>query len=112
MAEFKQYFEEQVKALPEDHQEWLQELIEASNVITDRELFTDTNMLFQVEGVKWYEGYHIPDMFEKVYKYAPRLGLSAELLRIGEVYEDIQYDTIGEDCEYALSVTRNIEINL
>lgn len=112
MAEFKQYFEEQVKALSEDQQEWLQELINRSNQNTGRELFEDGCMVFNVGYMKWYEGFPIPDMVEKVYKNAPSFGLTAEFLRVGEEYEDITYNTVGENCEYVLTVTRVIDINL
>ena len=72
-------------------------------------MYTDWDEVYG-DNLKWYEGYPVVDLFEKIVDYARNLELSVEVVRIGEDTDDVEENYFGEpeSLDYRLSVTRSI----
>lgn len=81
-------------------------------------------MVFEEGNVKWYSDYEEVKAFnEAVENYLGLMHMGAEdgddppkfsyeFVRIGENYEDIETDYHGDHCEYMLSVSRSITVDV
>ena len=68
---------------------------------------------FFIEDVKWYESYEeIQDFTKMLYAIAEIPGFNYEFVRIGEDDNDIERQSEGNQCEYVISVSRSIEVEL
>jgi len=68
---------------------------------------------FKMEDVKWYEGYSdVQNFMLMLNAIGDMSGLNYEFIRIGEDADDIDEQYGGNNCEYILSVTRAIEVDL
>ncbi len=65
---------------------------------------------FEIESVKWYDGYPDVEQFGKFLSDIQELEYEYEIMRVGEEDTDIEYDSTG-DAQGYLSVSRTIEVN-
>ena len=69
-------------------------------------------MCFTIDGVKWYDSYDKIIAWEKDFlPKAEESGLSWELVRVGEESDDIVHEEGGEDVQYLIYTSTNIERN-
>lgn len=69
-------------------------------------------MCFSISDVKWYDSYDEIIAWEKDFiPKAADSGLSWELVRVGEESDDVSHESGGEDIQYLLYTTTNIERN-
>lgn len=66
---------------------------------------------FSIESVKWYDSYPDVARFSEFLEKIRDLDYEYEIVRVGEDYTDIEFDSTG-DSEGYLSVRREIEVNL
>ena len=70
-------------------------------------------LMFRFEDVKWYETYEDVIRFTTMLTEIEELGdYNFEFVRVGEDADDIETRHGGNDCEYILSVTRTIQVDL
>lgn len=74
----------------------------------DNNGFSEEGFRFHAEDIKWYDGYAHIEFFKEFFNEGDDSGASCEFIRIGEEYDDIETDYIGDDNEYRLAVTRLI----
>jgi hypothetical protein len=67
-------------------------------------------LVFEMQDVKWYEGYEDVQAFEAMLVEVTELGYCSEIMRVGEEIADIEHRTYGEDLQYVLNVERTITI--
>jgi hypothetical protein len=67
-------------------------------------------LVFEMQEVKWYEGYDDVKAFEAMLVEVAELGYCSEIMRVGEELEDIEHRTYGEGVQYILNVERTITI--
>lgn len=68
---------------------------------------------FAMKSVKWYDGHGEVQKFMKMLEDIVDIkGFNYEFMRIGEDDGDIERHTGGENAEYILSVTREIQVDL
>ena len=68
-------------------------------------------LLFEIDGVKWYESYPDVAKFNRFLTEVHDLGYVWESIRLGENDDDVE--CLGSDgAEWYLSVRREIEVNL
>ena len=75
----------------------------------DNNGFSEEGFRFHAEDIKWYDGYAHIEFFKEFFNEGDDSGASCEFIRIGEAYDDIETDYIGDDNEYRLAVTRLID---
>lgn len=71
-------------------------------------------LLLQVDNVKWYPEYPETELWDTLCTEAVERGLCWEFVRIGEEYEDIEYEAGAPDhlrTTGLLSVHRSIAVN-
>ena len=68
-------------------------------------------LVFEMQDVKWYEGYEDVQAFEAMLIEVTELGYCSEIMRVGEEINDIEHRTYGEDLQYLLNVERTITID-
>lgn len=64
---------------------------------------------FEIESVKWYDGYPDVQRFGKFLTEINKLDYEYEIIRVGEEDTDIEYDSTG-DAQGYLCVRREIEV--
>ena len=76
----------------------------------DRNYENDKSWLLMWDGIKWYEGYHDVDVFNRLMEMLDAQGLEDlyGFIRIGEETDDIEQR--GAPYEFDLYVNRSIEI--
>lgn len=67
-------------------------------------------LVFELNDVKWYEGYADVQAFEAMLIEVTELGYCTELVRVGEETNDIEHRTNGDGVKYLLNVSRTITI--
>jgi hypothetical protein len=70
----------------------------------------EKRLVFEMQGVKWYDGYADVQAFEQMLGEVTELGYCTEIMRVGEEINDIEHRTNGEDVQYVLNVERTITI--
>jgi hypothetical protein len=68
-------------------------------------------LVFDMGGVKWYDGYADVQAFEAMLIEVAELGYCSEIMRVGEEINDIEHRTNGEDVQYVLGIERTITID-
>lgn len=69
-------------------------------------------MSFAVSGVKWYDSYDVIIAWEKDFlPKAVDAGLNWEMVRVGEESDDVEHTIGGDEIQYLLYTTTNIERN-
>ena len=68
-------------------------------------------LVFEMQDVKWYEGYDDVKAFEAMLIEVTELGYCSEFIRIGEEINDIESRYEGEGVKYLLNVQRTITID-
>ena len=70
-------------------------------------------LVFEMQDVKWYEGYDDVQAFDAMLIEVTELGYCSEFIRIGEEINDIEsrYEGEGEGVKYLLNVQRTITID-
>lgn len=71
---------------------------------------THRALKFEIESVKWYDGYPDVERFGKFLSEIQDLEYEYEIIRVGEEDTDIEYDSTG-DAQGYLSVRREIEVS-
>lgn len=67
-------------------------------------------LVFEMEAVKWYEGYEDVQAFEAMLIEVAELGYCSEFVRVGEETDDIEQRYNGEGVRYVLNVQRTITV--
>jgi hypothetical protein len=67
-------------------------------------------LVFEMQDVKWYDGYEDVKAFEAMLDEVTELGYCSEIMRVGEEINDIEHRTYGEGVQYLLNVERTITI--
>jgi hypothetical protein len=67
-------------------------------------------LIFEMEDVKWYEGYDDVKAFEAMLVEVAELGYCSEIMRVGEDDDDIESRYAGDNVQYILYVQRTITI--
>jgi hypothetical protein len=67
-------------------------------------------LVFEMQDVKWYDGYEDVKAFEAMLDEVTELGYCSEIMRVGEEINDIEHRTYGEGVQYILNVERTITI--
>ena len=77
-------------------------------------LDSDRVLKFDMEGLKWYDGYADVQAFEKMMRDLDGEieGYCTEFLRIGEDEDDTDTRRTGENNQYYLSLSRSINCNV
>jgi hypothetical protein len=68
-------------------------------------------LVFEMQDVKWYEGYDDVKAFDAMLIEVTELGYCSEFIRIGEEINDIESRYEGEGVKYLLNVQRTITID-
>ena len=68
-------------------------------------------LVFELNDVKWYEGYADVQAFEAMLIEVTELGYCSEIMRVGEQIDDIEHRTNGDGVQYVLNVSRTITID-
>ena len=68
--------------------------------------------LFQVNDVKWYDGYEDADMWDKtILPLAADVGLNYEKVRVGEERDDIEFENEGGELIHLLDTHTEITMD-
>jgi hypothetical protein len=76
--------------------------VDANNV------FSEDGFQFHADDIKWYDGYSHIEFFKDFFNDCDEIGASCEFIRIGEDYNDIVTDYMGDGVGYRLGITRMI----
>jgi hypothetical protein len=68
-------------------------------------------LVFEMQDVKWYEGYEDVTAFNAMLIEVTELGYCSEFVRVGEETDDIEHRYEGEGLKYILNVQRTITID-
>jgi hypothetical protein len=68
-------------------------------------------LVFELQDVKWYEGYEDVKAFDAMLVNITELGYCSEFVRVGEETDDIEHRYEGEGVKYLLNVQRTITID-
>ena len=68
-------------------------------------------LVFELQDVKWYEGYEDVTAFNAMLIEVTELGYCSEFVRVGEETDDIESRYEGEGVKYLLNVQRTITID-
>jgi hypothetical protein len=68
-------------------------------------------LVFEMQDVKWYEGYEDVKAFDAMLINITELGYCSEFVRVGEETDDIEHRYEGEGLRYILNVQRTITID-
>jgi hypothetical protein len=68
-------------------------------------------LVFEMQDVKWYEGYEDVTAFNAMLIEVTELGYCSEFVRVGEETDDIESRYEGEGVKYLLNVQRTITID-
>jgi hypothetical protein len=68
-------------------------------------------LVFELQDVKWYEGYEDVKAFDAMLVEVTELGYCSEFVRVGEETDDIEHRYEGEGVKYLLNVQRTITID-
>ncbi len=68
-------------------------------------------LVFEMQDVKWYEGYEDVTAFNAMLIEVTELGYCSEFIRVGEETDDIESRYEGEGVKYLLNVQRTITID-
>lgn len=67
-------------------------------------------LVFEMQDVKWYEGYEDVKAFDLMLIEVAELGYCSEFVRVGEETDDIEHRYNGEGVQYILNVQRTITV--
>jgi hypothetical protein len=68
-------------------------------------------LVFEMQDVKWYEGYEDVKAFDAMLIEVTELGYCSEFVRVGEETDDIEHRYEGDGVKYLLNVQRTITID-
>jgi hypothetical protein len=103
---------------------WLQENF-PMGTFHDYIRWFDRGMVFEDDGVKWYDDYDDVKAFNKAaedyqeliedFDNSPVEGqpmFCYEFIRVGENYDDVETEHCGDHCEFILNLSRNITVEV